>query len=114
VDPTTGHLLIARWRGQAPAELLLDDAQLQEHLRTLATDAALEWPNRHPMDAALGLLIVHLDEALATTAMPGSKLTISDGGIAAEPARPFPDVSALPHGPEYEWRASRPDEVVDE
>jgi hypothetical protein len=62
---------------------MLDDA----HLRTMADDAAPLWPDRHPMDAALWLLIVHLDETMATTAMPGSELTPGYGGIYAEPAR---------------------------
>jgi hypothetical protein len=113
MDPATGHLLIERWTGQAAAELMLDDAQLQDHLRTLANGAASVWPDRHPMDAALCLLIVHLDETMATTAMPGSKLIPGYGGIDADPARPLPDVPDLPRGPDYEWRAMRPDESID-
>ena len=45
---------------------MLDDAQMQDHLRTLANDAAALWPDLHPMHAALCLLIVHLDETMAT------------------------------------------------
>ena len=92
---------------------MLNDAQLQDHLRSLANDAASEWPDRHPMDAAVCLLVVHLDETMATTAMPGSKLTPGYGGIDADPARPLPDMPDLPRSPGYGWRTLPPEESSD-
>jgi len=65
------------------------------------------------MDAALCLLIVHLDETMATAAMPGSKLSPGYGGIDAEPARPLPHMPDLPRGSGFGWRALRPDESID-
>ena len=102
---------------RAPGAQHADEAELSElqiryvsNLRRGAYRERSYWI----IGAALCLLIVHLDETLATSAMPGSKLTIGYGGIDAEPARPLPDMPKVPRGQAYEWRAHPADGSIDE
>lgn len=62
-------LVLSRFRGNAlapPVSLLLNESTLQEHLSVTARDAAEVFPEVAPELAAYRLLLVHIDEALAT------------------------------------------------
>jgi len=61
----------------APLRLHTTPAAFDEHLRTIAPDAALLFPDVDPLEAAWRLFLVHLEEAVRT-AKPGQTELVLD------------------------------------
>jgi hypothetical protein len=92
-----------------PMTLALTAPQLEAHLHAQAADSAAMYPDVDPVTAAYRLFLVHLDEMIITRAMPGSRITLVDGGLLVFPERPADPLPPLdPHG-EYVWTSEPPD-----
>ena len=105
-------LIVSSFHGrpiEPPMTLALTAHQLEAHLGASADDSAAVFPEVDPVTAAYRLFLVHLDEMIITRAMPGSRITLVDGGLRVSPERPadpLPDLD--PHG-QYVWASEPPD-----
>jgi hypothetical protein len=81
-----------------PLRLHLTASALGNRLREMLPDARFLQPDADPMDAAWGLFLVHLDEAVATAGPGETELMLGHGGV--DSARP--DGTRTPLAPEVE------------
>ena len=91
-----------------PVWLAFTDEELRNHLLSM-DDARDVFPDVDAVQAAYQLFHVHLDEELATAAVPGSRITMGPRGLDVDPARepePWPELD--PDG-DYAWVADPPE-----
>ncbi len=112
-DPT-GEGLLIHARGEEPFDppvrLVASDVALRAHLAAMADDASEVFPDVEPMQAAYQLFLVHVDEELATHAVPGSVMRLGDDGWHTAPLRPPDSFDLPPDGGPYVWTSHMPDE----
>jgi hypothetical protein len=66
-----------------PLTLSVTGEQLLERLRSMLDDGSSLWPDATPLSGALSLLLVHLEEAIATRPLGATRLELCDGGVRA-------------------------------
>ena len=69
-----------------PLRLHITAASFDKHLRTMAPDAALLFPDVDPLEAAWRLFLVHLEEAVRTAKPGETDLDLDRSGVVARPA----------------------------
>lgn len=73
-------------RLETPVSMRVSETVLESHLRGMSDDAHDVFPNKPPMEAALQLLIVHIDEAIETHRdAPGGVLSLGSGYVGFPP-----------------------------
>jgi hypothetical protein len=66
-----------------PLTLSVTGEQLLERLRSMLDDGSSLWPDATPLSGALSLLLVHLEEAIATRPAGATRLELCAGGVRA-------------------------------
>lgn len=111
-SPDGGGLQIEAFHGRRlePAvDLAFSGAELVAHLEANAADAAAVYPDTDAVTAAYRLFLVHLDEAVITRAVPGSRITLEQGGLRVDPRRPADPLPHLDPDATYVWASEPPD-----
>lgn len=88
--------------------LAFSGTELVAHLESTAADAAAVYPDADAVTAAYRLFLVHLDEAVITRAMPGSRITLEAGSLRVDPQRPTDPLPRLDPGATYVWASEPP------
>lgn len=83
-----------------PLRLHLTASEFGDRLRKMGPDARFLRPDADPTDAAWGLFLVHLDEAVATARPGETELMLGRGGVDSV----RPDGTRTPFSPEVEER----------
>ena len=69
-----------------PLRLHITPAAFDEHLRTMAPEAALLFPDVDQLEAAWRLFLVHLEEAVRTAKPGETELVLDRAGVLAREA----------------------------
>ncbi|MDD7939334.1 hypothetical protein PHK61_12995 [Actinomycetospora lutea] len=67
-----------------PLRLHITPESFDDHLRTLAPDAALLFPDVDPLEAAWRLFLIHLDEAVQTVEPDETELLVAANGVRSQ------------------------------
>ena len=98
VETAGGHLLIrgdGRETWEPPVRLAMSDADLQAYVRACADSGPDLWPEVSPVVGGYRLFLIHLDETLATKAVPGSAIRATPDGLVSSPERQVERLSGL-------------------
>lgn len=91
-----------------PIMLAFSGPEFDEHLAANAADAAAMYPDVDAVTAAYRLFLVHLDTALITKAVPGSRITLDEGHLNVDPQRPSDPPPVLDPNATYSWVSEPP------
>jgi hypothetical protein len=89
-------------------ELAVTDADLIGHLEGNAADSAAMYPDVDPVTAAYRLFLVHLDAAILSKSMPGSRITLAAGHLRVDPERPADPMPDIDPDATYVWAGEPP------